>query len=532
MNENFKKELLVLESQKSFLTDNIGNRLAVNNIGAKEFVKNNSKNTERHPQLSEIRDYENLKSDPYEFICIKHMKITNEINNHSILHIEGIIDDNIKDKYIYTTEEFSPISIYYQKDKSFEYLFNGNVINIKITAQKDFYYVYIEARSFSGIMDIDKNFRDFQNINMTTHELIDIIMESYIDIDYEINIPNESIGSFTLQYNETDYEFLKRVLSKYNDVIICDVRNENSYMYFGVPDIISEAQLALDNYSISKDVNEYNDIAKNYNSNVMENNYITYRVTDEKLLDVGEHLSLNNQPFYVKKAEYIIKNGKLENIYYMRLKDGLKVKRIYNMNLIGVSIPGYILEVKRDMVKVKLEISDDINIEEACWFPYATTAASADGGGWYCMPIQGERIRLNLPNKNEKSAFVVNAIEGYNPDDCEESDKNERMSNSDNKSLKTDANKEIEFTPSGVLMEVDGNQAAIRLNKDGTVEIKGQKNIIIACSKNLSITANKEVIIKAQDNVDIVDETGSNLIMTGGNNIKVNGKNTNNNGQA
>lgn len=204
------------------------------------------------------------------------------------------------------------------------------------------------------------------------------------------------------------------------------------------------------------------------------------------------------------------------------------------MNLIGVSIYGNILEVKRDKVKVNLEISNYIKTEEAYWFPYATPAASPDGGGWYCMPEEGERIRLNLPTKDEQDAFVVNAIDGYAPDESiyEEGSSNERMSTPDNKSLKTDANKEIKFTPDGVFMEADGNQAFIKLNKDGTVEIKGQKNISIACSNNLTVTANKELSIKAQNNIDILDETGGNIIMTGGNNIKVTGKNTNNNGQA
>ena len=55
------------------------------------------------------------------------MKIVNEINNHGTVHIEGIIDQEIKDEYVYSTEELSPISIYCQKDESFEYLFNGNV---------------------------------------------------------------------------------------------------------------------------------------------------------------------------------------------------------------------------------------------------------------------------------------------------------------------------------------------------------------------------------------------------------------------
>lgn len=547
MSNEFKNEIFIKKTQEKYVADSLYSDIFVkdkfidNSIKQtiikdrrSNTIKNNLKDLDKKGEVEGIIAYENLRSYPYNFLCIKSMKIVNEINNHGTVHIEGIIDQEIKDDYVYSTEELSPISIYCQKDKSFEYLFNGNVTNIKTICQNEFYYVYIEAKSYSYTMDIYKNYRDFQNVNMTTHELIDSVMESYPNTNYEINIPNEAIGNFILQYNETDYEFLKRILSKYSDVIICDVRDENSYIYFGIPDIKSKAKFSLSNYYISKDVYEYDDMIKNYNSNISENSYITYKVWDENILNVGENLPINNQNLYVKKAEYIMKDEKIEKVYYLRLKDGLKSKKLYNMNLIGVSIYGNILEVKRDKVKVNLEISNYIKTEEAYWFPYATPAASPDGGGWYCMPEEGERIRLNLPTKDEQDAFVVNAIDGYAPDESiyEEGSSNERMSTPDNKSLKTDANKEIKFTPDGVFMEADGNQAFIKLNKDGTVEIKGQKNISIACSNNLTVTANKELSIKAQNNIDILDETGGNIIMTGGNNIKVTGKNTNNNGQA
>jgi phage baseplate assembly protein gpV len=119
------------------------------------------------------------------------------------------------------------------------------------------------------------------------------------------------------------------------------------------------------------------------------------------------------------------------------------------MNVVGISINGSILEVQRDKVKVQLEISSNTDISTSYWFQYATVAASPDGGGWYCMPEVGEKIRLNCPTKDESKAFVVNAI-GTNKGKSGAEAENDRMSNPDNKSLQTSSGQEVKFTPNSV----------------------------------------------------------------------------------
>ena len=145
------------------------------------------------------------------------------------------------------------------------------------------------------------------------------------------------------------------------------------------------------------------------------------------------------------------------------------------------------------------------------------------------MPEVNERIRLYSPIKDESKSFVINAINTHEAKSGEQA-KNDRMSNPDNKSLKSDANKEVKFTPNGILIECDGGQASMNLNRDGTIDVKGQKNINIACAQNLSLRAEEEMTITAQKSVDILCETGSSLIMSEGNEILVTGTRVHNNG--
>ncbi|OOM76183.1 hypothetical protein CLPUN_27960 [Clostridium puniceum] len=473
--------------------------------------------------------YENLRISTYEVNFIKKMQIQNCLSNHVTLNLTCILNDEMKDNCLQDTDEETPIEVFYEKDGEHFSLFNGLVTKIKISVINYVYTLFIEAKSFDYKMDIQKKKRDFQNINMTTHELIDEVMKVYPSANYNINIPNEPIGEFILQYDETDYEFLKRIVSRYNQSLISEMELKNIHLYIGTPEIHVEPKTKILNYSISKAVEEYNDAKNNDVFEVLETDFISYEIRTQEILNLGENFDFKSSQFYINKVVYTMEAGNLENIYELRHKGGLRSKRLYNMNCIGISINGSILEVQRDRVKVQLEISNNSDPSISYWFPYATVAASPDGGGWYCMPEVGEKIRLYCPTKEESKAFVVNAIDTHEAKLGAEA-KEDRMSNPDNKSLKTDANKEVKFTPNGILIECDGGQASMNLNRDGTIDVVGQRNINIACAKNLLLRAENEMTISAQKSVDILCETGSSLIMNEGNEILVTGTRTHNNG--
>ncbi len=473
--------------------------------------------------------YDNLRISTYEVKYIRNMHIENDLNNHAVLNLTCILDDEMKDNYVQDTDEETSIEVFYEKGESKVSLFNGVVTQIKVKVIDYVYTLFIEAKSFDYKMDIEKKKRDFQNINMTTHELINEVMKAYPNANYNISIPNEPIGEFILEYNETDYEFLKRIVSRYNQSLISAMEFQEIHLYLGTPELNVESKTKIVNYKISKAVSEYNDVKNNDVPDVLETDFIAYKIRTQEIFNLGENFNFKNHKFYVRKAIYTMEGGNLENIYELRSKGGLRAKKLYNMNIIGISINGSILEVQRDKVKVKLEISNNADASTAYWFPYSTVAASPDGGGWYCMPEIGEKIRLYCPTKDESKAFVINAIDTHEAKSGAEAE-NDRMSNPENKSLQTDSGQEVKFTPNGILIECSGGQASVNLNRDGSIEVKGQKNINLACVQNLSLRAENEMTISASESVDILCEAGSNLIMNEGDELLLTGTRVHNNG--
>ena len=477
--------------------------------------------------------YENLRVSLPGIDHIEEMYIENIVNEHPIMKLKVVLEEGIKDTYFHYTNEQTNITVYYEKEKKdTEVIFSGVITKAKVKAFDNIYTLEIEAKSSSYYIDIYKVKKTFQDISMTSHELISEVMKKYSFLKYKINIPNEPIGEFILQYEETDYKFLKRFLSRYNEMIYIIPSGDKYNIYFGVPDNKVDMKEEINNYSVTKKINEYNYAVKNDNSKVSMIDYVTYRVKLRTWLDIGESFSFKGNRFYVAEAIHKLEDGVVVNDYYIRAKDGLRHNRIYNDKVIGISLFGTIAEVKRDRVKVNLEIEEVQDKSKLYWFPYASVAASPDGGGWYCMPEIGERIRLNIPDKDEKKAFVINSIDSHEASNSSSSSSGgaDRMSTPENKSLQTDAGQEVKFTPSGVSIASTSGAANMNLNNDGTVTITGKTKINIACANELAIRGENEVNIKAKDTVNIVCESGSKLTINKSDNITANGERILNNG--
>lgn len=63
-------------------------------------------------------------------------------------------------------------------------------------------------------MDREKPSRSFQNAKMTFQELAQEILANYKDADLIYAAAGKAVGSLIVQYEETDWEFLQRVLSR------------------------------------------------------------------------------------------------------------------------------------------------------------------------------------------------------------------------------------------------------------------------------------------------------------------------------
>ncbi|AGX41796.1 phage baseplate assembly protein V [Clostridium saccharobutylicum] len=476
-------------------------------------------------QIGEAINYEKVRVNGYNLESIKSLKLETNINEHTVLNLTGILKNEVKDSDIASTTNNKTIEVYYVENESTT-LFYGIVTNIEINVKFDVYMLNIEAKSMSYLMDIQLKSKSFQNISMTTHTLIKSIMQNYSDSNYIINIPDEEVEELLVQYEETDWEFLKRIASKYNQGLFPVMEGKKIQFVVAVPEQSKELKSENVNYKIRKDLEHYEYMHQNYLPDASEVDYITYEMESYVVLKLGDNIQFQGQNFYVYHGSYEIKDGTLINNYKLRIKNGLRQKRIFNTKVIGSSIDGKIIQVQSDLVRIHLEIDEVQDQGTAYWFKFSTMSASSDGSGWYCMPEMGDSVKVYFPTKDEDEAFAVSAVSGYEQGVGESED---RMGNPDNKYLRTTHDKQVKLTPDGIFISCDSGQADMSLTSDGTLSITSQNNIDINAEQNIKIEAQKSFLVSAKQGINFACDKGGGLEFDNSGNIKEKGTKVNNN---
>ena len=125
---------------------------------------------------------------------------------------------------------------------------------------------------------------------------------------------------------------------------------------------------------------------------------------------------------------------------------------------------GQIAAAKRDRVQVDMEIDNGGKEGEHYWFPYSTVASSPDGSGWYCMPENGESVRVYFPVADEKEAYVVTNIKAHEP---KEGNQDDPMGNPNVRNIETAQGNQVQFTEEGVVIAAGRKQGSILLKRVG-----------------------------------------------------------------
>lgn len=449
--------------------------------------------------------YENLVLDTYETEHILSLDMKKYTNMHAGLHVVAILSKENAEEYIYTTDAMTPITLGYRREgDDVEVIFRGVVINIQIKREGDVYYMELYAGGKTCAMDVVRTSRSFQNLEMTTHQLISEVMEGYSRSDFKLAIPDEPIGKLVVQYKETDWAFIKRFVSRYGAVIIPDVKADGIAYHVGVPETADVYKADAFHYTMSKSLDQYLSMKENQWSDVSEIDFIVFTITDPNIFQVGDCIELDGKLLCVETAQHILGDGILENTYCLKRKNGFRCLESSNTEIIGTSITGKVADVARDKVRVDLEI--DGAGRAAYWFPYSTMSASPDGSGWYCMPEKGDQVRVYFPTGEPGEAYAVSSVSSHQPSS---GDSQDPMGNPNVKYLQTTNDQVIKFAEDGIIINSGNGQAAIFLGNTGEVSIFGNKNVNVTAEETLSLVAKTQLFLGAQDSVSLKNDKAS-----------------------
>ena len=409
------------------------------------------------------------------------------------MYLKCLIDDSINFRYSIEASTNDNVILYeIQEDESKEVkreiIFNGIIENVRTTNIDGIYYLEIEALTSSSLLDIQEKSRSFQDENMSYDDLINEILKDYAGFGFGqcMSMPMR-IEKPLFQYKETDYEFLKRIVSQLGLELISDIINLTNMFYFGKP--TGKSYIVNDdvNYNAVKDLDKYNKISA-LNGNLHDTDYFYYEVNLRESMKIGDSIKFKNIDFYINqyKAEYI--KGELIYKYRFCRENGIWQEKIYNEKLNGMSLEGTVLETTGEILKLKLNIDEKQDINKAAWFVYAPPT----GNILYSMPLVGDNVMLYFQNEYDRP--VVTGCVRKNGSTFR------RCANPDNRYYATESGNYLDMLPGAINFYRGGmnvcfnDESGISLSSNNNLNIGTQGGISMSAG-NVSISGSNKLIV-------------------------------------
>jgi len=420
-----------------------------------------------------------IKTSSIEFISVAKLETIEVPNEHSKAYISGmVLEDHAKaimtGKYLN-----SEISLTYVEDAmSPEIFFNGIINEISIKVYGQLYYAEVHITSYTCLLDKSYKFRTFQDKNQTLKSVVREIINNYNNAQYICQGESADLGSFFVQYQETDWEFIKRMAAMRKKELYAEARQPYIAFYVG---------LRADN-NVKSNFSVPTFKMREFEKDGLK--YREYELKTEQKFNFGSSVSFLNMELVVHTKKMVIENQERYFLYTLRTKEACVIKAYKNQKIQGAICPASVVSIKRDRLQIAVKEDWGKEIKKR-WFRYATVYSSPDGSGWYCMPEEGDQVYLYFPDCEEEKAYVLNAMH------LEES---EKRNDPEKKIIRSKHKKEICFTPTEILL-TNHKGTSIRLSDDKGIIIKTDKDIMVTSESGIVMSSKGGIKVSGQEGV-------------------------------
>lgn len=346
---------------------------------------------------------------------ILSVHISHEPGEHGFMELTADMGEKNMDTPVQETGNGKKVVLYDKRDGKKTAIFSGVITKLASRSMGKSCHVKLTAKSWSYQMDIKKKSRSFQNTSMTYGALVSQIVGEYPGAESQILFADKPLGEIAVQYQETDWQFLKRMLSALHVPLVCSEVRENLCVYAGVAQIPGD----MDVISVESAWKDMDVLAywKEIGEAVADTDSIGYRLKLDNRIPLYSEIRFRSRQLTAEKIEYLTIGSTVYEFVTLKRKSGILQKPIYPMQLVGTAFEGTVKEVQGENMKIHLQIDDAYPGEDCYWFPFSTPSASPDGSGWYCMPEIGDHVRVYFPSKKTGDVIAVSAVNDRPPEE-------------------------------------------------------------------------------------------------------------------
>ncbi|MEK5506834.1 NlpC/P60 family protein [Paenibacillus sp. FSL P4-0113] len=444
-----------------------------------------------------VLTYGNIKVNaPYEIIRLLDFELTQKINEHGKVYITALIPDEDHAKYDGLAHDEDVLEVYeMDEDRGTVSIFKGIVTNIRIAFKNGVYHMYIEAASFTYLMDQQRKNRSFQNGKLTYYQLFRELIDAYPHGDFiDLTDSNQKLDGFTIQYGESDWEFLKRMASHLQTGLIAEITSMFPRLWLGASKEQVKGELRSINFSLQKTKSGPR--------------YTYAEVEDTKRFELGDVVVFRRKHWVIDQIHAEMKQGIMTYDYVLVPEEGIPRGVIHNQFIKGTSIEGKVIDLNSENESVKLHLSVDSmqSKVEGCWFSYPTMY-TGDGIGWHCMPELGDHVHLYFPSNKEKEARVVQSLRKRDY-------KGDEISQPSRKLFHTKTQKVARFDDKELALSTQKDKILVRLNPASGIHVYSHHDLtfhadtdLVLHGKKVQMTATREISLTCKTSYIRTDGT-------------------------
>lgn len=306
---------------------------------------------------------------------------------------------------------------------------------------------------------------------MTYMDVARKVLADYGRFDIKDEITgNALIPEMLLQYEESDWVFLRRLASHFGTSLLVEPSADCGKVYFGIPDINYGTELRKEDYILEKDLFHYSRILEPLG--VLSQEASKWNIQTRRYLQMGEAVSFNKILTWVTGMKIFTTNGELVYWYSLSRREGLRREKEKNPRIYGMSIPATVKERNGNQIRVHFDIDPVYEAGSGTkYFTYAIESSS-----FYCMPVEGSRVHIYFPEHDEQSAVAVHAIGSGSGGG--------KSKNPENKSFSDPSGSAMNMTSDTLSYAPDSSGSILlNLNKGGFLSLTG-KNINIKAERD------------------------------------------------
>ena len=426
------------------------------------------------------------------------LNMSHQLGEHGYMSLEVIIDDEEQMKFLQTNYRGQNIKLFQNQEEARPHLvFNGHIETIAYEKQSHFISASIEAASYSTFIDQIPRRRSFQNTSQSFKSLCSAILdEAAASIIWEVG-NDVAINTPFVQYDETDFAFLKRLLSHLRQPLQVSILFEDPHCYAGVRR--GRSQTINETMIIKMGVSDVYYEKAGYAHDESRLMYEYLQVKHQDLWEIGDFVTYRKQKFTVVQQEAIFEKGELLFIYLLGAAGFLQENIIDANHLIGLSLQGEIRQAEEESITIQLDIDQD---EQAHYFWPWTPRINNLG---YVMPEVGSRVVLTFSTHDEKDAVATHLFRTNSNSPIYEQ--------VDHKLMRTIHDQMIGLFPDRILLTVKDHTASISLKHQAGIQLETSDDICLNAQGEITLNGHK-LTVTAPEQI-LMQTPQSNIQMAG-----------------